>query len=233
MKTITCVAATLVLLLAHVQSSNAGILIRIQDDVQLQAGGSGTVDVFISSDTNEVLDAAQYKFAISSGGASSTLSFPSQDVSEGFDPLAATLDTFDPSYVFFNNSAAGLFESSNTGSTVTHFDSVDFFFGASPVQLDLTEKLLVRLDITHSGAITSPETFAISLVDDADTRFTSDAILAQGSFDLFGLHATPAASATVTINPATSTGVVPEPTSAAIFAVGLVSVCGIRRRRRT
>ena len=212
------------LLIFSSPASFAGLVVGIEN-INLIAGGSGTIDVSIRSDSTDQLDGAQYKFQIAGGGGS-TLTFDNpQDLSEGWDPFATPADTFDPNYVFFGD-AFGLAELFNTDDTVTHADSP---FGA-PVNLDTTERLLVRLDVTHSGPVTAPEVFTISLVDDAETFFVEDSSLFSASFGVLGAHSTPVASGTVTVN-AASTGVVPEPTSAAIFAVGLISVCGIRRRR--
>ena len=208
-------------LLGIAPSSFAGLIVNVEN-IQLQAGGSGTIDVLISSDSTDDLDGAQYKFEITGGGGSSLLFDSPQNLVEGFDPFNT-----DPNYVF-GNDGFGLTEISNTGTTVTHADGG--FFG--PVSMTTTERLLVRLDVTHSGPVAAQEVFNVSLVDDFETVFTENAFLFQATSGVLGGLATPVASGTVTVNPA-SGGVVPEPTSAAIFAIGLLSVCGIRQRRKS
>ncbi|MEZ6125357.1 MAG: hypothetical protein R3C49_19585 [Planctomycetaceae bacterium] len=120
--------------------TQADIIVDVQDTT-ITAGGTGTVDVLISSNllSTDQFDFASYVFGITPvGGATTTLQFA--------DPQLAD-ESADGSYVFAADLApGGLFFTTNDPSEV---EGSDFTDTGSLITLTGTQQLLARLDLEH------------------------------------------------------------------------------------
>jgi hypothetical protein len=193
-------------------SVHAGILLRYAGST-LPAGGSGFIDVFVSSDavvgSPDVLDSFSAHFMITplGGAPGSGLQFvdPQSDSQLGMG-----------NYVFFGDSLTppplGLV------STVTNLNDTyiggDATFSGAGVSLDsaTAEKLLFRLDLSAALA-TSGSQYTLRLVNDGGTSFLDP------SFGALILDSSAFAPITLTA--------VPEP---ATWCLAAVVTCGIAFR---
>lgn len=195
----------------------AGILIRYSGSA-ITAGGSGFVDVFVSSDatagTPDVLDSFSAQFLIQpvGGAPASGLQFvdPQSDSQLGLG-----------NYVFFGDSLTppplGLVSSTtNTNDTYVGGDAT---VSGTGVFLDSVsgEKLLFRLDLSAALA-TGGSQYTLALVSGGSTSFLDT------SFNSLTIDSSAFA-------PITLTAAVPEPSSCVVAGVLL---CGLvlRVRRR-
>ena len=196
------------------------IIVQVQD-ASIAAGGTGFVDVLISSDGltgPDDLYSAVYQFKIDGLAVDGDLTFQStQSDSETTEPGAS-------GYVFGNVPTGNFAAGSNTPFLL--LDGSDFRGLLPPVTLTTTQQLLARLELQHTQLSPSAvgNTFTISLENNAFTDFQSDdggtpATLDPISFSSFG---------TVTITSAA----VPEPGTFVALTIAAASFCGHRLRRR-
>ncbi len=213
------VSLTILLLTALSSQARAAIVVTIQD-ATIAAGGSGFVDVLISSNTSLNLDVAAYDFEITLVGTPariSTLQFTTPQVTEvGF-----------ADYVFAGDAAPiDVFTLNN--SRFVAIAATESFNGVS---LTATTRLLARLELESvlgpggTPALANGEQFQISLVDSGDTFF--------GDFEGNRLDVVPssfASSGLITIQDITA---VPEPSSLALCALGAAAMGWRIGRRRS
>lgn len=192
-------------------SAEAAIIVAVQS-TSITAGGTGFVDVLISSNSNDVLDFASYEFNIAAvGGPVSTLEFAN--------PQILTEDQ-DASYVFFGDNL-GINVVTLTNSTFIGDDATNSGTG---VTLTATTSLLARLDLLHvlgigqTAAQAAGEQFQISLRNSVDTRF-EDTLATPIAFS--------STSGTITVQAAA----VPEPSTFAAIALAFGGF-GVHRRRK-
>lgn len=234
---------TLILLsLTASTTASAGVIIQVQNST-ITAGGTGFVDVLISSTGTENLLLAQFDFRISGNDANGALQFRSaQSNSEQgvTSPFAYVFQgDANPSNWFANQQA-----------TPTELLGGDFTVSTTGVTLDGTQKLLARLEIEHiSGSPLAAvgDSFTLSLWNadqgNADP-FDDSTLFLDDMFNplMFDIDSTPNTlgappafqnfgTITVTAVPS-ATAVVPEPGSFAIFTIAGLAFAGRKWRRR-
>lgn len=197
--------------------AHGGVLIRYSGST-ITAGGSGFVDVFVSSDaaaaTPDVLDSFSAQFLITpiGGAPAAGLQFvdPQSDSQLG-----------QANYVFFGDSLTppplGLVSSvTNANDTYVGGDATVSGLG---VALDATspEKLLFRLDLSAAQATVGSQ-YALQLVNSGGTSFLDP------SFSALTIDSS-------AFGPFTLTAAVPEPSSCCVAALVLCGVV-LRARRR-
>ena len=149
--------------------ARADFLISFDPNTNIAPGGSGFVNVYISSDAvgGQNLFFAGFEFALTPTGPT-RLEF--QD-----SPPASSDPTFaNPNYVFFNNSVAQagnsqLGTANSVNGTNDRFVGMDFAADGLGVTVDATPKLLAMVPVTAAtGLPPAPgSTFTISLVPPA------------------------------------------------------------------
>ena len=206
-------------------SASAGLIVTFgsTNPSPILAGTSGTLDVFVHSDSNDVLDGFVAEFLISPTGLSAI---------GGTRFSVAQLDAqlSDPIYVFSGRSlslitGASVGTVNAAGDQYIGFDATDDGSGIPlagnplPVTLTATDLLLFRLNLdgVTAGSYQIEMTSAIFFIDQLGDLLDP---LNHVSFT-----STPGA---ITV---TGAAAVPEPSTAALLGLGL-AVVGIRRRMR-
>ncbi len=192
--------------------ADAGIIIGVQS-TSITAGGTGSVDVLISSDSNDLLDFAAYEFAITNvGGPVSTLEFTNA-TEVGGSP-----------YVFAGDNL-GINVSTLTNSQLIANDATNSGTG---VILNSTF-LLARLGLNHvlgpgqTAAQAGGEQFQISLLNSGNTLFQDNTLPVPTTF------AFSSTSGLITV----SSAAVPEPSTFAAIAMALGGFGLHRRPKKT
>ncbi len=206
----------LLFLSAMASTARAAIIVDVLD-ATITAGGSGFVDVLISSTGTDTLDFASYDFQISLvGGPLSTLQFSNpQDLTEiGFG-----------NYVFEGDAGAINVDTLNNSQFVADAGTIS----TNGVGLTLATRLLARLEVEsvlglgQTPAMANGEQFLISLLNSGDTLFIdhlgNPLTIDVSSFTNTGLITLQGAAA------------VPEPSSLGLCAIG-AAVMGWRMRRQ-
>lgn len=186
------------------------LIIEVQD-AQIPYGGSGYVDVLISSNSSDPLSAFNARINITPGGS------PNGDLQFDAVPFDASAVTSPFSYVFLGDSA-GYF----VGGPLPYEANVsDATLSASDVTLGGTKRLLARLAVTHVGGTSAAvgETFSI-VFDDTASSFL-DSSLSSRSLAGSGQDWT----GTITI-------VTPEPSTGVVLLCAGAGVVLWRRRKR-
>ncbi|MDB4679214.1 PEP-CTERM sorting domain-containing protein [Rhodopirellula sp.] len=205
--------ALLLLSMCSVPASMAGVIVQV-GDASISAGGSGFVDILISSDSGDNLDSFSLLANITGDPTNGSL---------GFDTDANQPDiSLDASYVFFGNTGGYFADAEGDFDTLT-FNAGDSSSDFNGVTLSGTPKLLVRVAIIHTTA--SPiaavgDTFTISVAGSPDTVF------ADSSFN--SLTVSTNSSGTVQIVSAT----VPEPGTFSMLCIAGLGMCSRCRQRR-
>ncbi len=195
-------------------------MVQVQN-ASIVSGGTGFVDVLISSDGfngPDELYAAIYQFEIQGVAVDGDLTFQSpQSDSETTVP--------GPSGYVFGDTPTGNF-AAGSNSPFLVLDGSDFLNALPAVTLSGTQQLLARLELQHTELSPSAvgNTFTISLANNAFTEFYSDdvgtlAAINPLSFSGFG---------TITITSAA----VPEPGTFVALTIAAATFCGHRLRRR-
>lgn len=215
-------AALCLTLIVGVPDAKAAFIVSFRTSVPdpLVAGGGGFVDVLVRSDQvlGESLEGYQVGVTIAPGGES-----PGPVGGLIFSDAQVDDELTDPDYVFFGNS----FNEKNqlaigdvVGDVVdgTDYIGLDVTNDFTPVMLELTDKLLFRLDISAL----SEGTYTISL-DTLVTSFFTDT-------DPENPVGTPIAfSSTAGTLKVIAT---PEPSSLLLISLGSMGMLAFRRRRR-
>ncbi len=238
----SCVFA--ICLLASSVCANGAIIVQVQN-ATITTGGSGFVDVMISSAGSDNLYAAGYEFEITGDILNGSLRFlPSFDPGDPLNPLNQSSSEQSVSgprpYVFRPNTSVDNFYA-NLGTSETSLLGADFGSVAANVTLNSTQRLLARLEIQHITSTPTAamnDTFSIMLKNTSQTVFSSvdnqgtvadisDDIITQ--LDIDGSSFTNVG--TITFN---STAV-PEPGTLGVLSLAAVAYFGRRlhhRRRR-
>jgi hypothetical protein len=222
-------------------TASAGVIIQVQN-ATITAGGTGFVDVLISSTGTDNLSVMQFDFRISGNAANGALQFRNtadQSNSEqgvSFPIAYVFLGDTDPANWFANRQA--------TPTELLGGDSTASFSG---VAIDGTQKLLARLEIEHitgTPLAAVGDSFTLSLWNDLGISDTFDDdstfFLDEGLNPLvFDTDSTPntlgSPSAFLnfgTITVTADSAVVPEPGTFAIFTIGGIVFAGRKYRRR-
>lgn len=201
-------------LMCHGTLARAALIVTV-GNLNLREGGSGFVDVMISSsDGSDLLDLFAIDLLISPGpGVTSQLKF--FDLGGG---IPSDTHLTDSDYLFSGDGLGfgGLLLSS------TLYSGGDGTSSGSGVSVPTTDTLLVRLEVT--AATSSPPVVGDTFTIGVDFAEFSDPSFEEILFTSF--------PGTVTIT--SSSAVIPEPASMAIWAILLaVSMIGMGRCRRT
>lgn len=193
--------ATLLIAIALMGEAQAGFIIKIQN-ASLTSGGSGAIDVLISSNATDSLGRFSTQFKIEQISGSGVLEFAAaQSDSE----RTAT----SPNYVFLGKlgngyvSAPGITDK----TTITHGDR-----GTENVAV-VGDLLLARLELQHISPVATDAQYRVSLVNSTQT-FTR---LLDGTGQTIDVSSF-SNSGIVTIT------AVPEPTSSMLTLLGLGSI---------
>jgi len=198
--------------------THAGVIVAVQN-ASLAAGGSGFVDVVISSDATDNLDAFGYDFQILDVG-SPVGSLRFERISGA---TQSNSEVTDSSYVFFGDSD-GFDSFPNNGPAFNRVQGGDFTASLLGTNLPATNLLLARLELYHDlptgvpPASAAGDLFTISLLPGIDTFFwdsAGDDLVLANSF-----------SGTVTI------AAVPEPSSLALLGT-ILGFFAVKRCRRS
>ena len=216
---VCCLVAIAAICISAPQRSSAALLIDLQNGLigpVLNPGDTLTLDVFLSSDVADDLEAMTFFLDITAGGANLDTAGLEFVDPQNEDYLLS------PEYVFFDNSdAVGSGLPATTVDTINeNNDSLGVddlaadFVGTS---IDAIPVLIARYEVEALASATAGDTFTISL----DEAF-SDFLTTDGSGDDFTSN-----SLTVIIG---SPVAVPEPSSLAALAV--ISAPILMRRKR-
>lgn len=210
-------AALCLTLIVGVPDAKAAFIVSFRTSVPdpLVAGGGGFVDVLVRSDqeAGESLEGYQVGLTIAPGGES-----PGPVDGLIFSDVQVDDELTDPNYVFVGNSfdfIAPVAVGEVTPDQTKYIGS-DITYDFAPVMLELTERLLFRLDIS---ALTEG-TYTIS-IDTLVTSFFSDQNDPLGTPVLF--------SSTAGTLKVIAT---PEPSSLLLISLGSAGMLAFRRRRR-
>lgn len=208
-----CACAGLWLVLALSTTCFGDLIIEVQD-AQIAYGGSGYVDVLISSDGSDNLAAFSANMKITTADTANggiRFSSPVIDASTVTSPF---------SYVFFGDSSGYLVTPQNGLSLPDKEVNVsDFTSSSNNVTVDTTRRLLTRLLVTHTGGTFAAvgETFTV--------EFLSGDFLDNSSSETGLANAGNKYTGTITI-------VTPEPTTGGVLFCCGVGVVLWRRLRR-
>lgn len=223
--------ATLSMLCLAATQASGAIMISV-GNASLNAGGTGSVDVFISGDPGDTLGSFGYEFNITGAvPANGDLQFkPSYFNGSPLDPLTQTNSEQGlGNYVFAGDTHPDNF-SANLGSGGTDPLTLvggDALLAGNDVSINGTF-LLARLELQHVGPFLGPsQQFTISL-NTASTSTELDRDFDAGTLNSYTGAEISATSGTITVN---SAAAVPEPSSVALFAIGTIAAV-LRKKRR-
>ena len=205
--------ATAIVCSSGARQAESAILVSFGGPVEIEAGGSGQLDVFVASDDNQdLLDLFGAEFRIT----------PVVGAGLEFQDPQGDTQTAASNYVFAGNSLGGPL---GLVSTVTNFGDTyiggDATLDRQGVAGPFMDRLLFRLDLDASGALAGNQ-FLISLIDSLQTFFSkpdfSSLDVDRASFTNFG-----------TANIIPSSTAVPEPGSLLLLLAGAAVLCLKRR----
>ncbi len=207
------------------------IILDVQD-ASISAGGTGFIDVLISSDGTDNLFRTAYHFEITDAVANGSLQFrPSVFQTNDQQSVVAPVP-----YVFGADTDPGNFFATRQDPTVTQIIGGDNTLSGTGVSLTTTQTLLARLQVEHitgTPLAAVGDTFTVKLINSDNGMpgdFTDDStqFLDDSSNNLTIDPLSYSGSGTITITSAA----VPEPSTLAVLAFVSATFIGRRWRRR-
>ncbi|MCA9050584.1 MAG: PEP-CTERM sorting domain-containing protein [Planctomycetaceae bacterium] len=225
MKYRSITAAALTACILTTASGQADIIVDVQDTT-ITAGGTGTVDVLISSNglSTDQFDFASYVFGITPvGSPSTTLQFA--------DPQSTTESGLG-TYVFAADLAAGGLDF--IVNDPAEVEGSDFTDTGSLITLSGTQQLLAQLDLEHlppGAGLGAGDQFRITLVNTSafggsDTEFLDGITPATIDADSFNPLGVGGGLITVT------SAAVPEPGTFALSGIAVLAGAVHNRRKK-
>jgi hypothetical protein len=214
------------------QAALGGVIVEV-GNASIAAGGTGFVDVWISSTGTDLLSSAAYEFKITGSATNGALEFSSSQLAS---------EQGEPDYVFYPDTDAANFFAAPDAVAPTHLLGGDSIAMSGPTAITLTstKQLLARLELVHVSPVNAiGDQFTISLINTNpllpsdpgyDPLADSSLFLDDNFTPLSIASASFSGSGTISITSAA----VPEPGTFA--ALGLAAFAGgVRhlRRRRT
>jgi hypothetical protein len=214
------------------QAALGGVIVEV-GNASIAAGGTGFVDVWISSTGTDLLSSAAYEFKITGSATNGALEFSSSQLAS---------EQGEPDYVFYPDTDAANFFAAPDAVAPTHLLGGDSIAMSGPTAITLTstKQLLARLELVHVSPVNAiGDQFTISLINTNpllpsdpgyDPLADSSLFLDDNFTPLSIASASFSGSGTISITSAA----VPEPGTFA--ALGLAALAGgVRhlRRRRT
>ena len=207
------------------------IIVDVQN-ASISAGGTGFVDVLISSTGTDNLFLTGYHFEITGSVANGALQFrPNAFQTNAQQSVVAPVP-----YVFAGDTDSGNFFANRQDPTLTQIIGGDNTLSGTGISLTSTQALLARLQVEHvtgTPLAAVGDTFTVKLINDDNgtpvdftddsTQFLNDTLnnLTIDPLSYFG-------SGTITI----ASAAVPEPSTFAVLAIASAAVIGKRLRRR-
>lgn len=226
---------SIIILMAMTAPVTADIIVQVQN-ASIAAGGTGFVDVWISSTSSDDLYSSGFEFEITATGPNGISNGSLQFRADIDQSNSEQVDAGPPDYVFFGDTDPGNFSATRQDPDTTRIVGGDIKSTAINATIDTTQRLLARLEIEHltgTPLAAVNDTFSIMLKNSLFTEFQS--VNNQGTIgDLSDdtntsliIDAVSYANVgTITITSAA----VPEPGTFALM--GLVAAGGLYRRLR-
>ncbi|MCO8123491.1 PEP-CTERM sorting domain-containing protein [Stieleria sp. TO1_6] len=218
MKHLLVLLTVVPLLVNHGNRADADIVVEF-GSAQIRSGGSGFIDVFVSSsDGSDELFGFEADFSLLGDNTGGFLEFkPSFNPANPTGPdTQSSAETQDPDYVFRGDSTS--FSATRNGPPNQMIQS-DFASANKPLGSD--RFLLARLDFFHITPVPVNTVFSVALNPTGNTNFYHDD-LSTASIDAVSF--TNLGSINVTA--------IPEPSSLLVLAMVFGGVA-VRRRRKT
>ncbi|MFO1001949.1 MAG: hypothetical protein U0936_16560 [Planctomycetaceae bacterium] len=225
-----------IILVAMTASGMAEIIVEVQN-ASIAAGGTGFVDVWISSTSSDDLYSSGYEFEITATGPNGISNGSLQFRADIDQSNSEQVDAGPPDYVFFGDTDPGNFSATRQDPDTTRIVGGDIKSTAINATLDTTQRLLARLEIEHltgTPLAAVNDTFSIMLKNSLFTEFQSvnnQGTVGDLSDDTYASLTIDAVSyanvGTITITSAA----VPEPGSCVALSIASAAVVACQRRR--
>ena len=222
----------LIVVLSASTSCFGDIIVDVQN-ASISAGGTGFIDVLISSDVTDNLFQSAYHFEITGSVANGSLQFRPSVFQTNVQQSVVT----PVPYVFAGDTDPGNFFATRQDPTVTQIIGGDNTLSGTGISLTTTQTLLARLQVEHitgTPLAAVGDTFTVKLINndngtpgdftDDSTQFKDD-LLNNLTIDPLSYSG----SGTITITSAA----VPEPSTFAVLGFASIAFIGKRWRRRS